>query len=139
MNVRSVLTRTAALVAVVVVGQIAAAVLPKDGGANIGLGLAVFAVCALLAALLGAFDRRRERLRTLAPGWLAVGLGVGVAAAFCTSLAGALYGGGASGAVLAADVVSGAPFFAVLIVVPALLGAFVSGAAGSARQPHLPG
>ena len=126
MSAAQILARTAALMAVVLLGHGAASVAPTDGGANIGIGLAAFAVCAAVALLLGVRDGRRGRLGALVRGWVVIAVLLGAAASASISAVEALRGNGFSMTVLVSDLTGSAPFLAVLVATPALLGIAVS-------------
>lgn len=132
MSLRSILVRAGALSGVLLLGEVAA-LLWRTPDANIGLGLLVFAVCFVVAGLLGIFDGRRGSLRSLTPGWLLVAGAVGVVGAVSVSGAGLLHGQGGSAAVLLSDLVGVAPFLAALVALPALVGIAVGGASGRRR------
>lgn len=111
------------------------------GGADIGLGLLLFAAFALAAAGWAACDGVRSARRgESAPGWLLcwalVAVLFGAVSAVLISAQGALYGEGLDPAVLRSDVLGVSPFIALLVAVPAL-GAFGLGlAAASPGQRH---
>lgn len=101
-----------------------------DGGANIGLGLLLFALLVVVGGAWGAADGARQAYSTVAVTWVVVAVLIGVLVPVVTFLRQS-----ASWRVLISDLAQVAPFITVLIAASALLGALLGRAiGGSSRQ-----
>lgn len=126
-RVMRVLARTAVLV-LVALAVLAGTYLSggdSDGGANIGAGLALFALLIVVAGAWGLSDGRHMTFPHLAIIWCLTAAGVGVALSTFSLIGTSL--NGVSPAVLLADLSGIAVFGAGLVAIPALLGGLLGG------------
>lgn len=129
--VMKALIRAAALMAGwLVVFLIGRSTADDAGGANIGLGLAWFAVLIVVGFGWGYRDGRTTELGAVALTWVMVGVVVGVAG----SLLSGLGGSGFDARVWLGDLLVVAPFAVAMVAVPAVLGALLAGTARSAGR-----
>ena len=98
----------------------------EDGGANIGVGLLLFALLTLVAGAWGAVDGARQAYDRVVITWVAVALLMAVLVPLFTYLRES----GSAWRVLLVDLAQLGPFIAVLITVPALVGALLGRAVG---------
>lgn len=125
------------LVRTVVVAGLVAAVgaalflmpLDKSGGANIGIGLLVFAAQAVIALGWAWRDgSHAPMVRTLVT-WFAVALLASIFGTLAVRWMEALTIGGVTWRVVVSDVVGGTVFGVVVVFVPAAIGALIGGSA----------
>lgn len=107
----------------------------KSGDANIGIGLLMFALLILAAGVWGTADGARQAYAQVATTWVAVAFLMGLLVPVFTYLTES----GSSLRVLVSDMVQGAPFIAVLIAVPALLGGLLGKSIGYRSRTEGPG
>ncbi len=133
MDSRQIASRIAVLLGVFFSGHVVG-LFWKTEGANIGLGLMIFAACAVVAGVFGAVDGRRAPADGLIRAWLWVAVGVGVIAAIASNMT-ALLTGGSSFAALTSSLLMLGSFVTALIAVPALVGIAAGGAAAHRSDP----
>lgn len=131
-----ILLRTTVLATTWLVGVLGIAqVSGGDGGANIGIGLLMFALLIAAAGVWGAADGARQAYAQVAVTWVTVAVLMGLLVPVFTYLTES----GSSWRALISDMVQGAPFIAVLITAPALLGGLLGRSTSNRSRDDGPG
>lgn len=107
----------------------------KDGGANIGIGLLMFALLIAAGGLWGAVDGARHAYAQVAVTWVSVAVLMGLLVPVFIYLSES----GASWRVLMSDVVQVGPLIAALIAAPALLGGLLGRSVSYRGRDDVPG
>lgn len=130
-----ILLRTAVLAAIWLAGVLGATQLgDRDGGANIGVGLLMFALLLTAAGAWGAADSVRQPHQQVVITWVAVAAAMGLLVPVSTYVAES----GSSWRVLVSDLIQVGPFIAALVAAPALLGGLLARSVSARRRGHGP-
>ncbi len=124
-----VLVRTVVLAGLVaaVGGALYLMPLDKSGGANIGIGLLLFAAQAVIAFAWAWRDSSRVPMVRVLVTWLAVALLASILGTLALRWMEALAIGGLTWRVVLSDLVAAAAFNVVVVFIPAAIGALIGG------------